>query len=264
MLRILKIRYAHVEERRPYPMAIYHFNAKTISRGKGQSATASAAYRSGEKLYSERYGKMNHYVRKMQPVNFILKPDHAPKWALDRERLWNEVEKVEKSSRSQLAREFTMALPIELSEEEQEKLAKEFVQKNFVNRGMVADVAIHRDDKDNPHFHVMTTTRPFNQDGSWGLKATRIILKDENGNPLYYKSGDKKSRKNNTTDWDKRETLFEWRKNWANLTNQYLEENGFSDRISEKSYAELGEDKIPTIHEGYVAREMDKRGEVSE
>lgn len=264
MLRILKIRYAHVEERRPYPMAIYHFSAKTISRAKGQSATASAAYRSGEKLYSERYGKTNHYVRKIQPVIFILKPDHAPEWALNRERLWNEVERVEKSSRSQLAREFTMALPIELSEEEQEKLTKEFVQKNFVDKGMVADVAIHRDDKANPHFHVMTTTRPFNPDGKWGLKSTRIIIKDENGKPLYYKSGDKKSRKNNTTDWDKKETLFEWRKNWADLTNQYLEENGYSERISEKSYAELGENKKPTIHEGYVAREMDKRGKVSE
>lgn len=77
-------------------MAIYHLNSKMISRGKGQSAIASAAYRSGEKLYSARYGKTNFYPREIQPESFILKPDHAPKWTLDREKLWNGVEKIEK------------------------------------------------------------------------------------------------------------------------------------------------------------------------
>lgn len=245
-------------------MAIYHLNVKTISRGKGQSAIASAAYRSGEKLYSERYGETNFYVREVKPETFILKPDHAPEWCLDREKLWNEVERIEKSSNAQLSREMNIALPIELSNEEQLELTKVYVQMNFVDRGMVADVSIHRDDKSNPHFHVMLTMRPFNQDGSWGIKAKRIILKDENGEVLYYPNGDKKSRKDNSTDWGNKKTMQSWRENWATLTNKYLENTGSSERISEKSYTELGEEKRPTIHEGYVAREMESKGKISD
>lgn len=245
-------------------MAIYHLSASTISRGKGQSAVASSAYRSGDKLYSERYGETSYYVRKVKPVTFILKPDHAPAWTLNRQQLWNEVEKVEKSSNAQLAREFNIALPVELSDEAQEKLVKEYVQENFVNRGMVADVAIHRDDKANPHFHLMVTMRPFNQDGTWGAKAKRIFILDENGNQLYYESGDKKSRKENLTDWNSKETFAEWRENWAKTANRYLADNGYSERITDKSYAEQGLDIEPTIHEGYVARKMEKQGNISD
>jgi len=245
-------------------MAIYHFNSSIISRGKGQSAIASAAYRSGERLYSERYGKTSFYAREIPPVSFILKPEHAPEWTLNRERLWNEVEKVEKAKNSQLAREINVALPVELNEKEQLELTKEYVQKNFVDEGMVADVSIHRDNETNPHFHVMLTMRPFNENGEWGAKSKRIILTDEEGNTLYYPNGDKKSRKQRTTDWDSREKLNDWRKNWADLTNKYLERKGIAERISEKSYAELGIQKEPTIHEGYVARQMEDKGKVSD
>ena len=245
-------------------MAIYHLSATTISRGKGQSAIASASYRSGEKLYSERYNQTNFYAREVKPVAFILTPEHAPAYASNREKLWNAVERVEKSANAQLAREFNIALPVELNHAEQEDLVKEYVQENFVNRGMVADVAIHRDDENNPHFHLMTTIRPFNPDGSWGLKAVREIKKDENGNVLYYENGDKKSRKIYTTDWNDKETFNQWRKNWADLTNKFLERNGFSDRISEKSNIELGIENEASIHEGYVARQIEKRGEISE
>lgn len=263
---VLKIRYAHVKnkERKILIMAIYHFNCKIISRGKGQSAIASAAYRSGDKLYSERYGESNFYRREVSPETFILKPKHAPEWTLDREKLWNEVEAIEKSSRAQLAREINVALPIELSNEEQITLTKDYVQTNFVDEGMVADVSIHRDNKSNPHFHVMLTTRPFEKDGEWGKKSNTIFVKDEEGNQVYTKNGSRKNRKVHINDWDNSEKIKEWRKNWASLTNQYLEKNGFSQRISEKSYAELGEKRVPTIHEGYVARQMEKRGQASE
>lgn len=101
-------------------MAIYHFSMQVISRGKGQSAVASAAYRSGEKLYSERYNKENFYQhRQVIPDTMILKPTHAPDWCVNRELLWNEVEKIEKAKNAQLAREFTVALPIELSNQQQ-------------------------------------------------------------------------------------------------------------------------------------------------
>lgn len=245
-------------------MAIYHLSSKIISRGKGQSATASAAYRSGDKLYSEYYGESNFYVREVKPETFILKPDNAPEWCLNREKLWNEVEKIEKYKTAQLAREFNIALPIELSKEEQLELTKEYVQTNFVNKGMVADVAIHRDDLANPHFHVMLTIRPFNQDGSWGGKAKIIYILDENGEKQKTPAGNVKSRKDNSTDWDNKKTMQSWRENWATLTNKYLENAGSTERISEKSYTELGEDKQPTIHEGYVAREMEKKGKVSD
>ena len=245
-------------------MAIYHFSVKTISRGKGQSAIASAAYRSGEKLYSERYGETKFYAREVQPETFILKPEHAPEWCLDRERLWNEVEAVEKAKNAQLAREIDVALPIELSKEEQLELTKEYVQKNFVDEGMVADVSIHRDNENNPHFHVMLTMRPFEKDGSWGAKARTQYILDKNGNKQKNENGNFMQRKISATDWDSKIKLTFWRKNWADLTNEYLEKNGFSERITEKSYAEQGIEKEPTIHEGYVARQMEKEGKSSD
>lgn len=245
-------------------MAIYHFSGQIISRSKGQSAVASAAYRSGEKLYDERYGQTKFYKRETEPITFILKPDHAPDWCLVRERLWNEVEKHEKAKNSQLAREFNVALPIEFSLEEQVALTKEYCQTSFVEKGMVADVAIHLDDEKNPHFHVMLTTRPFDEHGQWSIKSRKIYLYDDAGNPLYTKSGYRANRKENVIDWDSKETMLAWRKGWADLTNTYLEKNGFSERISEKSYAELGLDKQPTIHEGYVARQMEKNGRSSD
>jgi len=245
-------------------MAIYHLNSKMISRGKGQSAIASASYRSGEKLYNERYGKTNFYPREIQPESFILKPNHAPEWTLDREKLWNGVEEIEKPMNAQLAREINIALPIELNEEEQRKLTEEYVQENFVDEGMIADISIHRDDKKNPHFHVMLTTRPFKNNGEWGAKSRRIILKDEKGNELYYPNGDKKSRKQNTTDWNSKQRFQIWRDSWADMANKYLEEKGLAERISAESYAVQGIQKKPTIHEGVVARQMAKRGKNSE
>lgn len=245
-------------------MAIFHMNMSIISRGKGQSAIASSAYRSGEKLYSQRYGKSNFYSREVQPDSFMLKPDHAPDWTLSREKLWNKVEEIEKQKNSQLAREFSIALPIELNDEEQKNLIKEYVQSNFVDKGMVADVSIHRDKEQNPHAHVMLTVRPFLENGEWGNKSKKEYIKDENGDFLYYESGEKKSRKIDFVNWNKKTLLKNWRKNWADTTNKYLEKNGFSERISEKSFAELGIEKIPTIHEGHVAREMEANGKVSD
>ncbi|MFC5714397.1 MobQ family relaxase [Thalassorhabdus alkalitolerans] len=225
-------------------VAIYHFSGQVISRGKGQSAIAAAAYRSGENLYSERYDRANHYKRMVQPENYLLTPLHAPDWANDRERLWNEVEKVERHKRAQLAREINVALPKELSKEEQTNLTLEFCQNVFVNEGMVADLSIHRDDVNNPHFHVLLTMRSFKENGEWEAKAKKV-----NGQRI------------NMNNWGDRETFRHWRKEWASYANQYLEANGMDDRITEKSYAELGKQVKPTIHEGHVARSM---GEDSE
>lgn len=245
-------------------MAIFHMNVNIISRGNGQSATASAAYRSGEKLYSERYDKISNYHREIRPDAFILSPKNAPEWTNNRERLWNEVEKIETSSNSQLAREFTVALPIELNNDEQKELIKKYVQDNFVDEGMVADIAIHRDKDKNPHAHVMLTMRPFLDNGEWGKKATKEYKLDDKGNKTYYKNGEARSRKKNTTNWNNKSTFNKWRKKWAEYTNHSLEKSGFSERITEKSFAELAIDKIPTIHEGHVARSMEENGKTSE
>ena len=152
-------------------MAIFHMSFQNISAGKGRSAIAGAAYRSGEKLFDDQEGRRYFYARSIMPESFILTPKNAPEWASDREQLWNEVEKKDRKSNSRYAKEFNVALPVELSESEQKELLTKYVQDNFVDQGMVADVAIHRDHPDNPHAHVMLTNRPFNPDGTWGQKT---------------------------------------------------------------------------------------------
>ena len=135
-------------------MAIFHMSFSNISAGKHRSAIASASYRSGEKLYDEKEGKSYFYERAVMPENFILTPPNAPAWAHDREQLWNKVESKDRRANSRYAKEFNVALPVELSEAEQKSLLTNYVQKNFVDQGMVADIAIHRDHPDNPHAHV--------------------------------------------------------------------------------------------------------------
>ena len=121
-------------------MAIYHFSVNIISRSSGRSATAAAAYRSAEKIIDMPTGLIHDYTRK-QGVDekFILAPSYAPDWVFNRERLWNEVEKVERRKNSQLAREINVALPTELNKNQQVELVREFVTKQFVNQGMIAD-----------------------------------------------------------------------------------------------------------------------------
>lgn len=245
-------------------MAIFHMNTKNISRGKGQSAIASASYRSGEKLYSERYNKTSFYYRDIMPESFIIKPDYYPEWLNDREKLWNEIENVETSKNSRLAREFDIALPIELSNEKQRILIEDFIKTNFTNNGLIADIAIHRDDPNNPHFHVMIPTRKFDENGNALPKSKKEYIKDDNGKQLYTDSGLKKSRKIDLVGINDKQKLYEWRESWAVITNTHLENNGINERISHKSYSELGSNIEPTIHEGYVAREMNKRGEESD
>lgn len=230
-----------------------------ISAGKGRSAIASAAYRSGEKLFDDKEGRHYFYARSVMPESFILTPKNAPAWASNREQLWNEVEKKDRKSNSRYAKEFNVALPVELSESEQKELLTKYVQENFVDQGMVADVAIHRGHPDNPHAHVMLTNRPFNPDGSWGLKAKTQYIKDENGKQLLTKSGFPKQRKIWLVDWDKKEKINEWRKNWAVSVNQVLEQKNIPDRISEKSFENQGIDEVPTQHEGINSKRHERR-----
>ncbi|WP_265481497.1 MobQ family relaxase [Lactiplantibacillus plantarum] len=240
-------------------MAIFHMSFQNISAGKGRSAIAGAAYRSGEKLFDQKEGRSYFYARSVMPESFILTPKNSPKWASDREKLWNEVEKNDRKSNSRYAKEFNVALPVELSESEQKELLTKYVQENFVDQGMVADVAIHRDHPDNPHAHVMLTNRPFNPDGSWGLKAKTQYIKDENGKQLLTKSGFPKQRKIWLVDWDKKEKINEWRKNWALSVNQFLAQKNIPDRISEKSFVDQGIQETPTQHEGINSQRKNRK-----
>ena len=245
-------------------MAIFHMSFQNISAGKMRSAVASASYRSGEKLFSDKEGKSYFYKRDVMPEAFILTPKNAPEWAKDRQQLWNEVEKKDRKSNSRYAKEFNVALPVELSEDEQKELLTKYVQENFVDSGMVADVAIHRDHPDNPHAHVMLTNRPFNPDGTWGLKSKRENILDENGNKTYTgNSRFPRSRKVWLVDWDKKEKITEWRHNWAVSVNQVLEAKNLPDRISEKSYEEQGIDEVSTQHEG-INSQKEKRQEFNQ
>ena len=240
-------------------MAIFHMSFSNISAGKGRSAIASAAYRSGKKLFDQKEGRSYFYARSVMPESFILTPKNAPAWASDREQLWNEVERKDRRANSRYAKEFNVALPVELSEDEQKELLTKYVQENFVDEGMVADVAIHRDHPDNPHAHVMLTNRPFNPDGTWGLKAKTQYIKDENGKQLLTKSGFPKQRKIWLVDWDKKEKITEWRHNWAVSVNQVLEQKNIPDRISEKSFENQGIDEVPTQHEGINSKRHERK-----
>ena len=241
-------------------MAIFHMSFSNISAGKGRSAIASAAYRSGKKLFDQKEGRSYFYARSVMPESFILTPKNAPEWASDRERLWNEVERKDRRANSRYAKEFNVALPVELSEDEQKELLTKYVQENFVDEGMVADVAIHRDHPDNPHAHVMLTNRPFNPDGTWGLKSKRENILDENGNKTYTgNSRFPRSRKVWLVDWDKKEKINQWRHNWAVSVNQVLAQKNIPDRISEKSFIEQGIDDTPMQHEGINSKRYERK-----
>ena len=262
--------FAHLDN--PYAGGSYHMyqnkpeswaRVQKSVEEKGRSAIASAAYRSGEKLFDDKEGRHYFYPRSIMPESFILTPKNSPEWASDREQLWNEVEKKDLKSNSRYAKEFNVALPVELSESEQKELLTKYVQENFVDEGMVADVAIHRDHPDNPHAHVMLTNRPFNPDGTWGIKSRKEYILDEKGNKTYTKSGYARNRKIWLTDWDKKEKITEWRHNWATAVNQVLEAKNLPDRISEKSYEEQGIDEVATQHEG-INSQKEKRQEFNQ
>ncbi|MFU1802008.1 MobQ family relaxase [Lactiplantibacillus pentosus] len=241
-------------------MAIFHMSFSNISAGKGRSAIASAAYRSGEKLFDDQEGRHYFYARSVIPESFILTPKNAPAWASDREKIWNEVERKDRRANSRYAKEFNVALPVELSEDEQKELLTKYVQENFVDQGMVADVAIHRDHQDNPHAHVMLTNRPFNPDGTWGIKSKKQYILDENGNKMYTGTSKyPKSRKILMVDWDKKEKIIEWRHNWAVSVNQVLEQKNIPDRISEKSFVEQGIADTPMQHEGINSKRHERK-----
>lgn len=193
-------------------MAIYHSHAKIIGRSAGHSVVAAAAYRSGNRLCDQRTGETHDYGRKGEvALAEIMLPPAAPAAFRDRSKLWNAVEAAEKRKDAQLARDFHISLPIELSRDQQIELVRKFVQSQFVDRGMCADFAIHTP-KGNPHFHLMTTLREVRPDG-FGQKVR---------------------------EWNDRKLVDGWRAEWARLANTALERAGVAARIDHRSNAERG------------------------
>ena len=244
-------------------MAIFHCSIKIISRGRGKSAVAAAAYRAGAIIKNEYDGMTHDYSRKRGIAHTeIMLPDNAPVEYKDRAVLWNAVEKIEKAKNSQLAREIEIALPIELSEAQNTNLVREYVHNNFVDKGMCADIAIHGIRTENPHAHVLLTMRPFNEDRTWGSRQKKVYILDDNGNKIYDpKKKTYKCNKEEATDWNDQSRAEEWRGTWAEITNHYLEKAGHTERIDHRSFERQGiTDKIPTIHLGVAAHQMEKRG----
>ena len=244
-------------------MSCPHYNIKISSRGNKDSVVAQAAYQSGEKLYNERDHRTKNYSKKQGVVyKEIMLPAYAPPEYQDRETLWNAVEKAEQNWNAQLARRFVIALPVELSMEKCTELIREHCREQFVEKGMVADIAVHDPDPagHNPHAHVMLTMRPMDKDGQWMEKSHKEYVLDENGERIRTAGGNWKIRKINTTDWNNPGNAKKWRQAWEDLQNQYLEKVGCEERISMKSYKERGIEQIPTVHMGPDVAALERKG----
>ena len=175
-------------------MAIYHLEAKIISRGAGRSAVAAAAYMSCSQILNDYDGVQHDFTRKHGLVwEQVFLPEYAPTEWQDRGALWNAVEENEKTKDSRLAREFVVALPIELKQSEWQKLLTEFIQEQFVSDGICADVCIHDTDGHNPHAHIMLTVRPLDEQGKWQYKTEKEYLCVRNGEERGFTSAEFKA-----------------------------------------------------------------------
>lgn len=243
-------------------MSIYHCSIKVGSRGKGQSAVAAAAYRSGQKLEDIETGIVSDYTRKIGVVySEVTLCENAPMEYKNREVLWNAVHSVEKSSNAQLWREFEVALPQELDRTKQIDTIREYV-KGLTKQGMCCDWSLHDKGDGNPHAHIMATMRSITESGEWAVKCRKVYDLDKNGERIFQKvdkNGRKqyKSHKEDYNNWNAAERVEEWRAAWAMCCNKRLSEEN---RIDHRSYKRQGIDKEPTIHEGYVVRKMAKCG----
>lgn len=220
--------------------AFYRLEAKIISRSEGRKAVACAAYRSGSQMRDERYGLVHDYTRKRGVIHSeIIAPENTPAWMLDRSQLWNGVEAAERRKDSQLAREILLSLPHQFSDSERIEIVRQFVQEQFVDHGMIADMSLHdpdlRGDNRNYHAHVMLTMRSLTEDG-FGPKERA---------------------------WNDDELLKHWRQEWENHLNRELERRGFEERVSCRSLADRGIDREPEPKQGPLATEMERNGRES-
>ena len=238
-----------------------HHDIKIIQRSNHQSAVASAAYQSGERLFSEYDQKQKYYSHKSEIVHTeIMLPPHAPPAYADRNTLWNAAEAIEKQWNSQLARRIVLAIPRGNPPEQHADLIRDYCREFFVSKGMIADFAIHDKGNGNPHAHILLTMRAMDENGKWLPKSRKVYDLDENGERIRLPSGSWKSHKEDTVDWNDQKYGEIWRQGWAATANRYLEANGRPERLDLRSYERQGLDKIPTVHMGPAVSQMEKRG----
>ena len=253
-------------------MAIYHMQAKVVSRGSGRSAVAASAYMSCSRMYNDYDGIQHDYTRKHGLIyQEVMLPPIAPSKWIDREQLWNAVEETEKTKDSRLAREFVVALPVELDKDSNISLLQDFIKKNFVDMGMCADFAIHDTDGHNPHAHILLTVRPLNENGTWQYKTEKEYLCIKDGEEKGYERIDKHPKSSRygrqnpiSEQWNSDEQLCIWRANWADAVNKMLARNQINATIDHRSFADQGITEQPTIHEGYIAQNMEKKGMIAD
>ena len=226
-------------------MAIYHFSVKAISRSDGRSAVACAAYRAGEKLICDYYGKEQDYTKKSGVEHTqIYAPENTNPNLLDRQKLWNKVEQVERRKDALLAREFEIAFPSELNAEQRQALLSDLCQELVKRHGVIVDAAIHAphieggSDDRNYHAHVMFTTRAISKTGDFESKKYRDFSRD-----------------------DGTKTVSHWREHFADLVNTQLEQIGSTERVSHLSYKDLSNGLEATVHEGYEVTQQRRRYE---
>ncbi len=211
-------------------MAMYRLSASVMSRSQGRSSVAAAAYRAGVNLTNERDGLAHEYANRHGVIHTeIMLPPTAPQSFSDRETLWNAVEAAEKRKDAQLAREVQLALPHELPEAQRLALVRDFVCEQFVDQGMIADIALHapggEGDIRNHHAHIMLTTRDVSPDGFEGKNRS----------------------------WNAKEVLEGWREAWADIQNRYLEEYSVEARVDHRT---LEEQRIEQVERSEVALEQ--------
>jgi len=307
-------------------LAIFHFTVKIVGRSKGKSIISASAYLNGDVMKNEETGKVSYYTSKKEVVyTSLMMCDNAPpEWAdvpeekirqfqkssryqragdkeaalekfkltFRKQRLWNEVLKVEKSANAQLGRSFEFSLPREWSRQEQIDYTTDFIQRNFVAKGMCADWSIHDKGDGNPHVHLLVTMRPFKKNHTWGNKEVKewAFVRDGNGDivmdeshpdwwqdkrnperrgiriPVLDGEGkqklDSRNRKQwkreltDATGWNNPKNCELWRSEWAKECNRHLEKE---QQIDHRSYRRQGKLEIPTIHEGADARKIEEK-----
>ncbi|MFT4275700.1 MAG: Ti-type conjugative transfer relaxase TraA [Rhodopseudomonas sp.] len=215
-------------------MAIYHLHVKVIGRKSGSSAVASAAYRSASRLRDDRLERSHDFSAKRGVVHSeVMLPENAPQAWSDRERLWNDVEAFEVRKDAQLAREVEFAIPREMAQVQGIELARDFVQSEFVDQGMIADINVHWDMAEDgmakPHAHVMLTMRAVNENG-FGQKVR---------------------------DWNRTQMVERWRERWAEIANQRLAELDIDARIDHRSLEAQGIGLEPQSQIGATAQRIE-------
>lgn len=224
---------------------------------------SAAAYQSGEKLFSEYDGQWKSGDHQERIVHKdILLPPNAPREYTDRQTLWNAVDASENKDNAQTARRFIITLPKELSIEENILLIRDYCQRQFVDRGMIVDLAVHFDDKEppNPHAHILCTMRSMDEQGKWNDKTKTAYALDNNGNRIMGKNGKWKRIRMDTVDWNDRKYCEIWRHEWEVMQNSALENAGRSERVDMRSFKQQGIVMAPQVHLGPAAFALEKQG----